>query len=215
MKKDLIKNKIIFVRYGDLSPITHEKYIKNSFPNRRLETMEESSYSFHTPPAKRGIYAFVYPYVEKYLLSASKYSGIKSTHPKVEYVKDEKGNKILKYYPRKDGVWFPSPEQETFIQEKILTKQGELPKDYLWEFYGEEHMILCKRKKPKYFEYSGEIWHHLRDHLHSPRCILEEKGGWVKTDFLSYKIALKSALGQIKKERLSRDHLEVFIERVK
>lgn len=44
---------IKFIRYGGLSSINHKKFYK-------MDT-------FHSPPAKKGIYAFIFPYIEDFL----------------------------------------------------------------------------------------------------------------------------------------------------
>ena len=45
-----------FVRYGGLSSVRQRGYDANST-------------GFHSPPARRGIYAFIWPYVEWFLLN--------------------------------------------------------------------------------------------------------------------------------------------------
>lgn len=42
-----------FIRYGGLSSVNHKKFYKKD--------------GFHAPPRKRGIYAFLFPYVEIFL----------------------------------------------------------------------------------------------------------------------------------------------------
>ncbi len=42
-----------FVRYGGLSPVNHKKFYKTD--------------TFHSPPVKKGIYAFIFPYIEDFL----------------------------------------------------------------------------------------------------------------------------------------------------
>ena len=46
-----------FIRFGGLSSVKQKGY-----------TNDESEIYVHTPPARRGIYAFTYPYVEPFLL---------------------------------------------------------------------------------------------------------------------------------------------------
>ena len=48
-----LTKKIKFVRYGGLSSVNHKKFYKTD--------------TFHSPPAKKGIYAFIFPYIEDFL----------------------------------------------------------------------------------------------------------------------------------------------------
>lgn len=231
MKKEYIRNKIKFVRYGDLSSIKHKKYVKNKINNKVKDYEEwDGEIGFHSPPCKRGIYAFVYPYVEKFLLSSPSCSGVESSHPKLTYVRDQKGDKIFIDYSlenKEEGfevaeyihsTIFLDQEQIPIFKSKI-NKQGNLKKDYMLSKTKDDKYVLTKRIKPKIFEYKKDIWHHLDRYLDSPGAVLERKGGWVKTSFLDYKIALHKYLGKVnlnnrKTWRYDWDCLEVFIEKV-
>ena len=57
--KKIAGKPIRFARVGGLSPVVQKGYKKH-------RTGEAST---HTPPAKHGIYAFVWPYIEPFLLS--------------------------------------------------------------------------------------------------------------------------------------------------
>lgn len=48
-------NSIKFVRFGGLSPVNHKKFYKQD--------------TYHSPPCKKGIYAFIYPYIEPFLFA--------------------------------------------------------------------------------------------------------------------------------------------------
>lgn len=234
MKKQHIRNEILFARYGDLSPVKHKKYVKNKL-NNKLPDMElwDKNIGYHSPPARYGIYAFVYPYIEKFLLTGPSFSGIHSTHPKLSYGKCKKGNKIVfdsdKLYDEpSDGInkfgYYNLEALLDFDQKscfmKFINKQGNLKKDYeLTEHKDEKKTYLTKRVEPKIFEYTGDIWHHLEKELDSPGSIIERKGSWVKTPFLDYKLALHKALGMANRTnfrpyKYSWDFLEVFIEKV-
>lgn len=67
-----------FIRFGSLNPIKQEGFGKDSF---------------HAPPAKKGMYAFVENHKEEFLLwgDMSRYG---SKNPKYYSLKDKKGNKI-------------------------------------------------------------------------------------------------------------------------
>lgn len=231
MKKQFIRNQILFARYGHLSPISHKKYIKNKLNNKQGDVEEwDKNIGYHSPPMKKGIYAFVYPYIDKFLLSAPSFSGIESTHPKVEFVKDKNGKKIVfnsKLIYEKSDKMVGYYNLEALIDKeqiacfkKCCNKKNELLKDC---FFAEDKIkelnYVVKRVKPKIFSYDGEIWHHLENYLESRGSILEKKGSWVKTDFYDYKKALQKALGQcnltnFRHYKYCWDMLEVFIEKV-
>lgn len=232
MKKQLIRNKIKFVRFGDLSPIQHKKYVKNK-PHNKSKNYEDwdAHLGFHSPPCRKGTYAFVYPYIERFLISAPSYSGLQSTHPKVQFIRDDYGNKIS--FDR-ETVWEESdqtlgdinlksltiPAQASRISQYFNRQGGFLKNHFLSENKNDGKMYLVKQIKPKIFTYEGDIWHHLDAFLETPAYIIERKGGWVKTDFAAYKEALKKALGRALYTtsrpaiKDSWDHLEVFIEKI-
>lgn len=193
MKK--IKN-IKFARFGGLSPVVQEGY-------------DPTMPGFHSPPCRKGIYAFVYPYYEPFLLGGS-YSKIGTKHSKFEYVKDKDGN-ILEY---KDG-----DDWDVNFMKKCFTV----------EVNGK--LIWVKPKKPKIFEYKGEIWHHLGNNV-SHSKILQIKGDWFLTDYNTFVEAFmkeyknfQKTKGELNSEynlnipkrgfnNINKDHLEVFIERI-
>ena len=113
-----------FVRYGGLSPKKQEGY--------KMHKKEPENVGFHTPPAKRGFYAFVWPYIDLFLVSGGgeKDSKFPSKHITV---KDSKGNPI--YYP--DDI----DENGKPVSEHVIPKQKLIPR--------------------KTFDYYGDIWHHL------------------------------------------------------
>jgi hypothetical protein len=225
MKKHHVRNSIKFCRYGTLSPVKHEK----SWQNHHSLT---SDLGFHSPPCKQGIYAFVYPFIEKFLLSASTYSGLESTHPKVTYLRDQQGNKFTfntqTLWDKSETVLLPGtlsinldslliPSQKHELS-KFLNKQGTWLKDIQIMTKG-ERAYLVKQIKPKIFTHEGEIWHHLELFLESRAEIIEKRGSWVKTDFYSYKKALQKSLGKVQHSahrpyKDSWDFLEVFIEKL-
>jgi len=97
----------------------------------------------------------------------------------------------------------------------------------------EEDYYITVLKKPKIFEHNGEIWSHLETHI-KPEHIIETSGSWVKTNIENYLYALKKEFHSTKREFLkftndinlykdknpyksfyAKDHLEVFIEKLK
>lgn len=189
---------IKFARFGGLSSVKQKGYSKG------MET-------FHTPPCKRGFYAFLHPYYEPFLLGGTEYSGLGTKHSKFERIKDKNGNNI-----------------------KVGDDMSYEHSSSNWMKYWGLHMNnkdgtydIIKPKKPKVFEYKGELWHHLGEHL-NPGEILKNKGSWYLTDFNSYakalkkeftskKIKLKQEIGIETNNPFSEiciDHLEVFIEKM-
>lgn len=167
---------IKFVRFGGLSPVKQDGF------NKSMPT-------FHCPPAKRGIYAFVKNYIEFFLLGSENFK-----YHRMEWIK--KGGKKV--------------EVDAEIEEHVNGQFAMKAKDGKWYF--------ARHKERKVFEHKGDLWHHLDcPHQH----VIKRMGSWVKTSFSAYKKALKKELGkmeqQIKREGIpfSKDHLEVFIERVK
>jgi hypothetical protein len=61
LEKFLKKKEMTFVRFGSLSK-TKFKTVWKKKPNE-----PESGPSFHTPPVKKGIFAFIWPYIDDFL----------------------------------------------------------------------------------------------------------------------------------------------------
>ena len=71
----------LWVRYGGLSPLAQEKFVRD--PEQR---------TFHSPPCRRGIFAFPSGYVERFLLGATCAPGHVSH--KTRWLRDETGEKL-------------------------------------------------------------------------------------------------------------------------
>lgn len=140
---------------------------------------------FHSPPSRSGIYAFPQGGVELFLLGCDKTSGLHTKYQKFDIIKDKDGNKL--FYTNDDGT--PAKKEDGSIHYKT------------------------ELKSPKKFDYRGEVWHHLSNMV-KPHEVLSRKGSWVKTDIRVYERAFKRALDEIKRTHCTRDHLEVFIEKV-
>lgn len=140
--------------------------------------------SFHSPPMRRGIYAMVVGSIEMFLVGGN----FNPNNSKKK--KDKKGN-----------VLYTNPgEGKIFEDGKWITLKEKYPPKPLREL-----------KPPKKFEYDGEIW----SHLNIPRNeIIKEKGSWKLSTMEAFKKAYKKELGVVKRQRYSKDHLEVFIEKV-
>ncbi len=213
------KNK--FIRFGGLSPVIQTHY----------QTGEEKP--FHNPPRKRGIYAFPFPYIERFLLGAT--DDPTNISNKSQWLRDEDGNKIpskdfyLDNYNEKIGNYDINPKYRNLLK-KLNVKQADLRSSFDKK---DEKSYITFLKKPKVFEYDGEIWHHLGDHL-KPHQIIETSGSWTKSDMDNYNYAFTMDVRAAKRDMLksakefsgfsdfmkknpykswfSKDHLEVFIE---
>jgi len=217
------KNKLIkFARFGGLSPVIQKGYDK---------TMP----TFHSPPAKKGIYCFIYPYYVPFLLSGD-FSNIDSKHSKFQYLKNKNGDRVefdddnvnndlmydknfMKTFTNSNNRYYDDEKDEWVISNK---------KSY-W----------VKPKKPKIFTYTGKIWHHLGEHLKQNQ-IITEKGKWFLSEYYDFAKAFQKEKHNCIKEThkmrkkdlgeknflsklsnnnpflfIANDHLEVFIEKLK
>ena len=227
-KYDIKKTaRLKFVRFGGLSSINQLGY-------------ETNTPDFHAPPAKRGFYAFVWPYVELFLLGKKCTCDPRVIGAKFTYVRDNKGVIITdlhpeykSYYSKHEKYWSVITEEYNDFYKKHKDMKDD-DYDALWKNLNLPKYFLTQRPKPRIFEYNGLLWHHLGNHL-KPHLILATKGDWVKTDMNSYRIALDKEMhaaqtniaqtygkygpqGIVGKtaslRRQCRDHLEVFFERI-
>jgi hypothetical protein len=200
-----------FVRYGGLSPVKQKGY---------------GSDTYHAPPARKGIYAFVFPYIEKFLIGASEYSGVSAKHGKFDWVKDRHGSRIDSNKVWKDeeaaGRLIKDQWGDDDIDRKRVAKQyGIKPSDLHWaEKDPKDDGYYYKRpQQRRIFKYNGEIWSHFGDRV-KPKDILATKNDWILTSMETYKKALAKELGSRKIDKIrgeipyAKDNLEVFIERL-
>lgn len=180
--------KIKFARFGGLSPVIQKGY-----------TSDYDMMHYHTPPARKGFYAFIWPHYEFFLLGGD-YSklGKKNRHEKFEYVRDINGNKVklnavdfdwekdectselnpkLKKHLIKGKSGTFKRNDGTDISEKFWTEEIR-DKDGNWI-----NSFLIKHKKAKIFTHTGELWHHFNNKAIKPGDIISEVGEWIKTDY--------------------------------
>lgn len=191
-------NAIRFCRFGGLSPVKQVHY-------------DVSHPSFHSPPARKGLYAFPEYYVEGFLLSCS------PRHPsgKSQWIKDEQGQRIKVL--REDlttcheGIYSWTAEFQSFLKrrklkqkEVLLIEAMECPyknnktlgmdvEDYcdngcpIAERCESEsyYVYLAYMKKPRTFDHRGELWHHFGEHCLAKHT-LKSAGSWVKTTYAAY-----------------------------
>ena len=154
--------KLEYIRFGGLSPVNYKGFYNTD--------------SFHSPPRKKGIYAFIYPYIE-------------------------------------DFLWG-------------------------WKIKGKETFKSYHLNNRKKFTYNGDIWVHWIEEARKARVGIEFKNDWVKihTDDINHlfnmvkqsdrKLINSDFMGESSSTAIvdpykrglggcvSRDHLEVFIERI-
>lgn len=204
-----------FVRYGSLQPHKQIRYGMDTF---------------HAPPCKKGFYAFPFKYVEFFLLGAT--SEPSNSSGKSQWLKDENGNLIkdedlwdIDSYDTKTGRFDVNKKYKKLIKKKKI-KTSRLRST---EKNGINYVTVLKQ--PKEFEYDGELWHHLEEGLNGKQeLIIDCHGSWIKTDMKTYEQCLKrvahiqysdsyNVWGSIRNKdglkAYSKDHLEVFFEKVK
>lgn len=192
--KESIKN-IQFVRWGGLSSVKQEGYGESTF---------------HAPPARHGIYAFPETAIESFLLSKGTFDNrrmIRLDQDKIK--KDEDGyeyhSKYWKNKKIKEQLEKAHEENDNATIEKILDDP--------------DSMYWAKRSKPKKFSYTGELWHHLTAHV-KQNDVLKRHESWILTSYKTWLKAFQKEYSVIKTYKTtqgtgySKDHLEVFIEKV-
>lgn len=196
-KHDLNHKKMWFIRYGGLSSKKQLGYNPN-----------DKDVTYHAPPARHGFYAFVWPYIEYFLLGGDTYVNPKKQKKgqtlRIQYLKDKDGNRITQDHP----------EFEKFSNSNKNWSMIDRDQDQ-----DKVNSTLYRNSNRKKFTYDGDLWHHLGDYLDNSE-ILARRGSWVKSSIDAFRKALiKDRL----KDKLSRmrdgigytkDHLEVFIEKI-
>lgn len=218
-----IKNKslIKFARFGGLSPVIQKGY-------------DAKMPGFHSPPKRKGIYCFIYPYYEPFLLGGD-FSNINTKHPKFEYVKDVNGDRLI--YDEND-INNEEKWDKNFMKFYSTTYDSFYDSEKDEWITSDKKVYWVKPKKPKIFTHTQELWHHLGRHL-KPFQIIQQKGSWYLTQYKDFEEAFKKEksecvkfqskdkiFGKLDSESFQKaqakpfmfqsiDHLEVFIERVK
>jgi hypothetical protein len=208
-----MKRGVEFVRYGGLAPVKQRGF-------------SSSPTTFHSPPARKGLYAFPRFWEEPFLLGGDLNTyGVKN---RIVRLKDKHGKLVKggKYWDRSSGKLWPDVEPD-----------GDGV--YSWEDY--IHYITVQQK-PRKFTHNGPLWHHLGTQLNTAE-IIKSRGAWVLTSIDIYKKAFKKEMNYRRKSAIkdlgdwgvkddekvvdsqllarnpykwhSNDNLEVFIERIK
>ncbi len=213
-----------FKRYGELKRKKQLGYKDNS----------DESLSF-SPPARYGFYAF--PVVKGFppnlfLLNSNLYNPERHV-----LLKDENGQ-LIKYghklydeYEKKSRKYFKykvvyvnnhckdiaidnlSKMSAHWYYEDIVEKYGD--KKSYGEIYDtwKKNFHIAIYKKPRYFDYVGNIWSHHKPEKDSD--VIEKYQDWYKYNIDGYKKALQKAIDLSSKEGIFKDNSlinEVFIE---
>jgi hypothetical protein len=164
-------------------------------------------------------------------------------------VRDSKGNIIDDKHPEYDKLtegykywsiptkaWDANREEWNKVDVSYDDPLYEKLRDDLDAKWETEHpnaakWVLVQKPSPRIFEYNGNIWHHLREHL-SPSGVIKQKGGWTLSPFDEYAEALKRDMQSARTSQskgferkmpfstknpyrgICKDHLEVFIEKL-
>lgn len=217
IKKKRVNESYQFIRWGTLSPQEHKE-----------ASLSEEERTFHTAPVRYGIYAFPKGYIEPFLLGGGCNNPDKRKNGRWFWLRDDEGNKITRdrWYESREGKtfmddWIIKPEWELLLKKRKIKKKDidfcfpfkDLPdNDDLWK--DDSNHFVIYSPKPKKFNYSGLIWHHLdgyykTEHPWDPdkncfsrdtsdfkqivpdKDILGRKGSWIKTTMKVYLKALK------------------------
>lgn len=195
---------ITFIRWGNISPSKQLGYGKRSF---------------HSPPTKKGLYAFPNEFIEPFLLG-----GFFFRADRHEWVRKKDGSLIaeddseVEKYKVYRKFW-----KEKIISEKyLLTYNTKLaPHEQLctsnFDLEGQTR-YLAKWKSPKHFKHYGEIWTHWCPK--NPVEILAVHESWYKVEYATFvkllqkRFAEERALKKSKGYGYSGDDCEVFIEKI-
>lgn len=213
-----------FIRYGSLKPQYHDT----------------SDDWVHTPPVAWGFYAFPKGYVEKFLIGGlgegSVYNG------RLRFIRDENGNKIV---DKEDNIYQWNSEKcdydykepyKTYLFDKLKLNKDRIRVEMLEKDRYDDNVpaddcryCILYENDPTFFDYDGDIWHHLGKCV-NPGDIIQQTKYWVKTSIRDYKKALDAYVridkynymrgettqnpGGCPINRIEKDMYEVYIESI-
>lgn len=186
-----------FIRYGGLSPVKQRGY-------------KTTDQSFHSPPSRRGFYAFVWPYIEPFLLSGgtSSIGGIDGKNNRIEYLRDDDGNKVpdhtehgskifsvmtteYKHAWKKHIEWCDKRDEMLNNGHSRLDVHESIGYDPINSYKGEKFVLGKWNRKARVFKVQKTdlIWHHLGENL-KPFQELKTNGSWSQSTVQDYSEAL-------------------------
>lgn len=155
----------VWVRFGGLSPV-EQKQFDSSFP------------TFHSPPRRRGLYAYTSGYVDPFLIGSTCEVGHQS-------------NKAFRLRVEGQLVDFDSHcgdekwDAPLVVSKWLRRKLSAMRIKTRQLLRGEKGEIVVLRK-PRIFKHHGFFWHHLGRHA-APVKVIETAGSWVLTTFETWK----------------------------
>ena len=126
-------------------------FTKNTIKFIRVGSLSSVKQKGHNAPARRGIYAFVYPFFDTFFLTGD-YGAVDHPHAKSEYVKDAQGNIIDKNHPLFEKL------TRTTYDWKYNSTFGEPAHGKIMQHFLDENIRLIKFKKAKIFHHYGDLW---------------------------------------------------------
>ena len=188
MNREVIKMNLKFIRFGGLSSVRQKGY-------------DPSMPTFHSPPSRRGIYAFVYPHIESFLLGCSVFDQRRMK-------RDPKGYNVWKSKAalKQFDVLFDAWQEDTDSEDLFKAMDD----------FRNANTFPATNIGGKVFEHRGNIWHHLKP-VDPP---IRVNGDWSLSVYDTFKKSFMKELSRMelhkKKDGIpfSKDHLEVFIEKV-
>lgn len=169
--------KIMFARWGHMNPKRDKK------KEREFAGSENPLAGFHTPPEKKGIYAFIWPYVEPFLAAWNKDIMVKGV--------DKSGNETMRFPPIKK-----------------FQHHGDI-----WTHFVEpaKKMGVGKEYKGSWVKvHTKDLPKLLKKVIAMDRKSLRTPSSWNKEAYKS-KVFDPYKIGRSEAITMSRDHLEVFI----
>lgn len=186
--------KFKFARFGGLSSVNQRGY-------------DSSMPTLHSPPARRGIYCFPWPFYEKFLLGKACTNAPYVPGAKFSYARDASGEIIDENHPRSSNMGnkymsVPSKEWANYMERypdfndpEYDEKVEDIEQQWKMNHPGKSKWVYVKEPKPRIFSYGGDVWHHLGKHV-SPGEVLQSKGEWTKTTASTHRGALKKWMHQ-------------------
>lgn len=237
-KYDLIKtSKLKFARFGGLSSVKQDGY-DNTSTDFHGPPAKRGFYSFVWPLCEQFLLGgswTCWPWVV-----GSKFKYVRDKDGKIidENHSDfsMRGNHN-RYWTAPTKNWNKNQEtvrdrfSDEWSEEEFKKTDEAAKKDWEENHKGEARWTLVEKPKPKIFTYEGELWHHLGSNL-KPEHIVATKGSWVKSSIEDYRQALEREMHLVRKRLRgeewsigvssdknpfrfsSKDHLEVFIEKL-
>ena len=205
-----------FLRWGSSRPQRHD--------NGRLPSDSEDR-MFHTAPRVWGFYAFPRGFVSYWLLNSNT-EQCRLTN-RFHWIRDGQGEKV-EYDDNLPEMFttynFRNRKKKKYSkEEKLLRRVNKIRSNNDIFLLGTKSLhgkrYLCSYGSPHFFNFSGEIWHHLeffefwfeincdmedeRNGMRKIRLIpdeevLERNGSWVKTSMRAYRCALYKYVNHIR-----------------